>query len=303
MAAKDERRCAFAPGHVTGLFAVHDEGETPLERGSRGAGWCLDKGAWAAVQPTDETVFLLNGEPDDAPVTLTALEHLAGDTPLAVDLRLDLPVGQGFGMSAAGTLAACLATANLLGLDPEKALEATHVAEVEAGSGLGDAIGSWFGSGELRIQPGCPPHGWAMQVQPPQDVGFLYCVLGESIPTRDIIGDPDWAEATRQHGDQAVDRILDAGRERAWELILEESIGFGSHLGLMPTRMLALGQKMPKDVQWGQCMLGSTLWVTGTRGDLERAEALLEGHGPVVRAKVDPNGARMVRDVPPLATP
>lgn len=292
--------CAFAPGHVTGFFAIHDKASDPLARGSRGGGWCLEQGAWAAVQETDETVFLVNGEPDDAPVTLAALENLKTDTPLAVDIRLDLPVGQGFGMSASGTLAACLAASNLLGMEPEMALQAAHKAEVECGTGLGDVIGSWFGGAELRIKPGCPPHGWAMQVQPASDAEFLYCVLGDAIRTADVIRDEHWKAETIRHGDDAVDRILDAGRERAWPLLLEEAIGFGSHLGLMPARMLALGQKFPKDVQWGQAMLGATVWVTGDKGDLERCEALLEGHGPIYRSKVEPNGARIVRGLPPL---
>ena len=70
-------------------------------------------------------------------------------------------------------------------------------------------------------------------------------------------------------------------------------------LGLMPAPMLALGERLPEGLQWGQVMLGSTLWVTGGAGDLERAEALLEGHGRVVRSKVDPNGARLVKAIPP----
>ncbi len=292
--------CAFAPGHVTGLFAVHDEDPDPLKRGSRGGGWCIDKGAWASVQETDETVFLVNGEPDDAPVTLAALENMEIDTALAVDLRLDLPVGQGFGMSASGTLAACLAASNLFGLEPETALQAAHKAEVESGTGLGDVIGSWYGGGEVRLQAGCPPHGSSIRVQPPDNTEFLYCVLGDAIDTREVIRNDEWKAATKRHADEAVDRILDNGRERAWESLIEESIGFGSHLGLMPARMLALGQKFPDDVQWGQCMLGSTVWITGDRGDLERCEALLEGHGPIFRGKVDPHGARIVRSIPPL---
>jgi pantoate kinase len=292
--------CAFAPGHVTGLFSIHDESPDPLQKGSRGGGWCLQQGAWAAVQPTDETVFLVNGEPDDAPVTLAALQNLAPDAQLAVDLRLDLPVGQGFGMSAAGTLAACLAATNLLSIEPERALEAAHKAEVECATGLGDVVGSWFGGAELRIKPGCPPHGWAMQIQPPPDTEFLYCVLGDAIRTSDVIRNEEWKAATKRHGEAAVDRILDAGRERAWAQLLEEAIGFGTQLGLMPPRMLALGQKFPKDLKWGQCMLGATVWVTGDRGDIERAEALLEGHGPLYKSKVEPNGARIVKGLPPL---
>lgn len=296
-----ESASAFAPAHVTGLFAVHDGPSDPLRRGSRGGGWTLEKGAWATVRRTDETVFLINGEPDDAPVTLAAINALCPDVPLAVDLRLDLPVGQGFGMSAAGTLAACLAATNLLDLEPNDALEAAHIAEVTCATGLGDAIGSWFGSGELRIKPGCPPHGWAMQINPPEGTEMLYCVLGDRIDTRGVITDDDWKAATRRHADDAVDRILEAGRERAWEALLEESIGFASHLGLMPARMLALGQKFPKDVKWGQCMLGSTVWISGEGGDLERCEALLEGHGPVFRSRVEKHGARIVRSVPPLS--
>lgn len=291
---------AYAPGHVSGLFAVHDDSPDLLRKGSRGAGWSIDKGAWAEVQETDETVFLVNGHPDDAPVTKYALDLLCPGRPLAVDIRLDLPVGQGFGMSASGTLAACLAAANLHGIEPEKALEAAHQAEVWSGTGLGDAVASWFGGGELRLKPGCPPHGWAMQIAVPQGTQFLYCVLGDAIPTSQIILDDHWKEETRRHGDDAVDRILEAGRERAWETLLVEAVGFGRHLGLMPARMLALSQHFPQEVKWGQCMLGSTLWITGDAGDLERCAAVLEGHGPTFRAGIDAHGARIVRSIPPL---
>ncbi len=291
-------RCAFAPAHVTGLFAVHDVPDDPLRKGSRGAGWCIQRGAWAAVAPADATTVTINGEASDASVTCDALQRLAPDDPVAVDIRLDLPPGQGFGMSAAGTLAACLAATSELDLEPEHALEVTHAAEVTHGTGLGDAIGSWFGGGELRLKPGAPPHGWAMQVHPPEDTEFLFCVQGDRIDTGAIITDEDWKTRTRRHGDEAVDRLLDAGRGAAWPLLLDEAHRFSRGLGLMPPAMLALGERLPEGLHWGQVMLGSTLWVTGDAGDLERAEALLEGHGTIFRSKVDPNGARLVKAIP-----
>lgn len=294
--------CAFAPAHVSGLFAVHDVAADPLAKGSRGAGWCIQQGAWAAVTPQEETTITVNGKPDDAPVTAAALSALAPEQGFDVDLRLDLPGGQGFGMSAAGTLAACLAVTRELDLEPEMALDATHASEVEHGTGLGDAIGSWFGGGELRLKPGVPPHGWAMQIHPPEDQEFLFCQLGGSIPTESIIRDEQWKTATRRHCDEAVDRILDVGRERAWQLLLEESHRFSEELGLMPEAMKRLGADLPDDALWGQCMLGTTMWVTGSTGDLERAEAVLEGHGPIRRSFVDPNGARLVKAVPPLGS-
>jgi pantoate kinase len=291
-------RSAFAPGHVSGLFAVHDEDPNPLKRGSRGAGWSLQHGAYGTVELASATVIRMEGDEADAPVTRSALAFLAPDQGFSVDLHVELPLGQGFGMSAAGTLAACLAAANLLDLAPEEALQATHRAELAHGTGLGDAVGSWFGNGEVRIRPGCPPEGWAMRVEAPEQTGFLFCVLGDPVATASIIRNPEWKATTRKHGDAAVDRLLEAGRPKAWERILVESAVFSQKLGLMPARMRALGDLLPDGVMWGQCMLGSTMWVAGGHGDLERAEALLEGHGLLIHSKVDPNGARLVRSVP-----
>ncbi len=288
---------AFSPAHVTGVFAIHDGSPNPLSRGSRGAGWSLMKGAYAGVEEADETTITINGVPDEAAVTAAALRRLT-DRPLRVEIQLELPVGQGFGMSAAGSLAACLAAADLLGIEPEKALEATHAAEVVEGTGLGDAVGSWFGGGEVRIKPGCPPQGWAMQVPAPNGTEFLFCTLGEGISTKSIIQAHEWKERSRMLGDPAVDVILELGRDRAWNEVLQQSAAFSVALGLRPEKMIELGKQLPEDLHWGQSMLGSTLWVTGDAGDLERAEALLEGHGQIIRAKVDPNGARLVRGMP-----
>jgi pantoate kinase len=286
---------AFAPAHVSGLFAVHDEDPDPLKKGSRGAGWSLDDGAVAQVVKADSLRIRVNGEAVEAAVTRTALGRLAPGQGVDVDLRLALPVGQGFGMSAAGTLAACLAAGDALGLEPEAALEAAHVAEVESGTGLGDAVGSWFGSGEVRMKPGCPPHGWALRIEPPPGTRFLFCVLGHGIPTPSIIRDAAWKRKTRELGDPAVDRILAAKREGAWERILLESSSFSQALGLMPEAMRRAGTLLPAGCTWGQSMLGNTMWVTGPEGDLDVAHRVLVKAGLLLDAGVDANGARLVR--------
>lgn len=288
-------RHAFAPAHVSGLFAVHDEAEEALRKGSRGAGWSLARGARASVDAAAATQVRVQGQEVPAPVTRDALQRLRPGQGFHVDLRLDLPVGQGFGMSAAGTLAACLAAASLCSLDPEEALQATHAAEVAAGTGLGDAVGSWFGSGELRIRPGCPPEGWAMRVEPPAETEFLLCVAGPGIPTPAIIRDAAWKRRTRELGDPAVDRILKAGRADAWPLILEESAAFTRELGLLPDALRRAGEALPAGVTWGQCMLGTSLWATGPAAALDEAAGTLARTGTVLRVPVDSNGARLVR--------
>lgn len=297
---------AFAPAHVSGLFAVHDEHPDPLRKGSRGAGWSLDLGATATARPAamaGHGRLTLGGKPvapTDLPVTRAALSELGRAEGLDIDLRLGLPVGQGFGMSAAGSLAACLAATAELGLEPEAALAATHRAEVGSGTGLGDAIGSWVGAAEVRVAPGIPPHGGATRI----DVGaapFLFLVMGQGIATPRIIRDEAWGRRTREHGDAAVDRILAAGRPDAWRTILGEAHAFSQALGLMPPAMTQLGTTLPAGCAWGQAMLGTTMWVTGPSGPLAEARETLAGtlagvaDSRLVEARVDGNGARLVR--------
>lgn len=286
---------AFAPGHVSGLFAVHDEAPDLLHKGSRGAGWSVELGATASVDLAAATRVAIDGQATDAAVTKDALARLAPGKPFDVRLRLGLPVRQGFGMSAAGTLAACLAAANLLGIEPEEALAATHAAEVASGTGLGDAVGSWFGAGEVRMRPGCPPHGWALRVEPPAGARFLFCVLGAGIPTPSIIRDAAWKKRTRELADPAVDRILAVGRPMAWDAVVRESAAFSQALGLMPDVMKRLGAALPPGVKWGQSMLGNTLWATGPSAALDEARPLLAGAGQLIACGVDAAGARIVR--------
>ncbi|MES2155698.1 MAG: hypothetical protein V4510_11235 [bacterium] len=283
---------AFAPGHVSGLFAVHDEWANALAKGSRGAGWSLDKGATALARPGSGQ-WSVDGVAH-APVTRRALDLLDPRTrELDIRVRLALPVSQGFGMSAAGSLAACLAAADQLGLDGAAALAATHQAEVESGTGLGDAIGSWLGGVEVRVAPGIPPHGGAVQVAAAAD--FLFCVLGDAIATPAVIRDDAWKRRTRAAGDGAVDRILAAGKQAAWPAILAESHAFSLALGLMPATMRRVGERLPSGVSWGQCMLGNTLWATGPASGLADARPILAAAGSVLDAAIDPHGARLVR--------
>lgn len=289
---------AFAPGHVSGAFAVHTEAAELAKKGSRGMGWSTKLGATATVtlRQGSASRIRINGQEATAEVTRQALGTLSPGA-MDVDIHLDLPTGQGFGMSAAGTLAACLAATHELGLEAEDALAAAHAAEVGNATGLGDAVGSWFGSGEVRLRPGCPPDGWAMRIEAPADASFLYCVLGEGIATPSVIRDAAWIAKTQKLGDAAVDRLLAVGRGGAWKALLQESHQFSLDLGLMPQAMRQLGERLPPGLTWGQCMLGNTLWVTGPSDALHAARPMLASAGHVIACGVDANGARMLRDV------
>src|SRR5512136_3066110 len=115
------RAAAFCPGHITGFFEICRSKDV-MSTGSRGAGLCIALGAGSVVRVGEakrQSVSVsINGRASAANVTKRAIEHLVGGDKLktSVSTSLDLPMSQGFGMSAAGSLSAALATAHILGL-------------------------------------------------------------------------------------------------------------------------------------------------------------------------------------------
>ncbi len=116
----------FCPGHVTGFFSIHDEGDNLLKKGSRGAGVNLSLGAMtmAAMEPpkdagSTEPLHLklnvrgVNEFEMDESLYINILESILPDSGIgwkvSLRVRLQLPVGQGFGMSGAGALSAAIA--------------------------------------------------------------------------------------------------------------------------------------------------------------------------------------------------
>jgi len=127
---------AHAPGSVTGLFApAAEEGGT-----AGGASFATADGVVVEVTPASETTVTVDGEPapfEPVERVLGALEVTA-----AVDVRPEVPLGNGFGASGAATLATALAADAEFGLGREREalLDAAYEAEVAAGTGESDVI-------------------------------------------------------------------------------------------------------------------------------------------------------------------
>ncbi|MFB6133075.1 MAG: pantoate kinase [Halanaeroarchaeum sp.] len=182
----DERGTrAFVPGHVTGLFSIHRT-DDPATTGSRGAGLALESGVTVHVRPSEESEIHLDGEE----ISVEAVEFLldAIDRTATVEATTDLPLGSGFGISGAmalGTALAANATFDL-GRSENDLVRMAHVAEIEAGTGLGDVVAQARGGVPIRVEPGAPPAGVMDGIPAVADVEYLD--LGD-LSTPEVLSD------------------------------------------------------------------------------------------------------------------
>jgi pantoate kinase len=185
---------AFAPGHVTGVFRADTRARDPRGRGSVGAGIVLELGARAEARfvpgPRNRLRVIAEG-PGPWPISEEVARRLAPKTSGALTVRIahELPVGQGFGMSAAGALATALAVADLTGRSRSEAVRVAHLADFFGRGGLGGVAALLGGGLEVRLRPGIPPFGEIVHrpFRPPLIVG----VVGGPIPSPKVLNDSE----------------------------------------------------------------------------------------------------------------
>lgn len=305
------RAAAFSPGHVTGLFEIHDQSPEVERRGSRGAGFSLAMGALSYVEmaPAESLridVFL-DKEESEAPVTREAVTFLLreavreGRIPLnkdapkgqrarihvRVSTDLQLPVSQGFGMSAAGALSASLALARCLRLGRSDALRAAHHADVMTRSGLGDVIGASVGGFEIRTAPGLPPYGSTRAF-----VGYgdaVLCVVGGKLETRKVLSDPGARQGVNEAGARCLADLL---KEPTLDNFLLQSQRFAKESGLLTAELERAIHAAGPHGRASMSMLGNSLFAFGKRPD--RLKEALSPFGETMVVPVSEAGARLV---------
>lgn len=310
MNVEPTRAAAFSPGHVTGLFEIHDEHADPERRGSRGAGFSLAEGAVSVVsiEPADSLAIdiALDGVPSEAATTREALTTLLreavklGKIPLNKDApkgsrarirvevhtSLQLPVSQGFGMSAAGALSSALALAKCLRMGRSDAVRAAHLAEVAHRTGLGDVVGAALGGFEVRVKPGLPPWGHVQNF-----VGYgdaVLCVIGGKLETRSVLSDPAKRKAVNDAGSRALATLL---RSPTLTAFLEESQRFARESGLATPELERAMHAAKPHGHASVSMLGNSLFAFG---NVPRLADALAPHGDVRIVPISDAGARTV---------
>ncbi len=175
----------FVPGHITGFFNIEDH-KVSLKKGSCGAGFLLSKGVKTTISPADELAIDINQ--GNSTVIDEVLSILDIETDFKITQDIQLPIGAGFGTSAASAFSLTLALNEFLDLGYSKELcgQVAHMAEVNLGAGLGDVTAQTGHGLVFRTQPGAPGIGEIESFD--YDVHIAWKTFGE-IETSSIIQD------------------------------------------------------------------------------------------------------------------
>lgn len=233
-------------GHITLLFSIHSDSHRLTRQGSRGAGFCVNDGVsvkvWSIEAEGDKPTLLCKIIDDKG---LIAPKHcneqyemllneldLVGLIPhngqqINLEVQLHLPMSQGFGMSAAGLLAAGQALAEYYDFEGENIpARASHRVERSRSSGLGDILALHTGGIELRLEPGAPPEpGYAVSFSG-KCQAILVWLEDQTRHTKGYIDDENWKKMITIAGEDAVGRLSEGtwGPHRWQELLLEADI-------------------------------------------------------------------------------
>ena len=171
-------KSVFVPGHITGFFNIENH-DVSLKNGSCGVGFLLSKGVRTTISPADKLDVDVNQ--GDETVIGEVLKILEIDDTFKITQDIQLPIGAGFGTSAASAFSLTLAINEFLDLGYSEELcgQIAHMAEINLGAGLGDVIAQTGQGLVLRTKSGAPGIGEIKSFR--HDVFIAYKTFGSII--------------------------------------------------------------------------------------------------------------------------
>jgi pantoate kinase len=303
---------AFSPAGISSFFEICDRTAdgTPiadLERvGSRGGGFGIQKGVLTEVTvseaKTNAIRVFINGKfAPEAETTKTALRMLLNKAARAckvvVNHRVEVPIGAGFGTSAAGALTASLALSKALDLPLtyNQIGRIAHVAEVRCKTGLGTVGPLMLGGCGLTVEPGAPGISVIDRIPISDDYVIVAGVFGAT-PTKQVLASAEKRREVNRWGRRTLEAIL---AEPSVENFLACCLDFTEKAGFMTARVKRLVKLAEKAGAVGaaQNMVGEAVHALALEENAaEIAEAFKQvlPNEKILTAKIDSQGARLV---------
>ncbi|MDR3206044.1 MAG: pantothenate kinase [Candidatus Methanoplasma sp.] len=249
---------AYCPAHITCFFRpVHSS--DVLSKGSEGAGIRLKAGTLVHAEETHgRTRVFIDGVESEAKITKLALGYAAPGRNFEIHAVNDLPTGQGFGMSAAGAVAAALCAAESEGGTREEAFRAAHAADIVGGGGLGDVSGILCEHHQpTRIKAGLPPIGRAVDSGAEFPV-LTVAVLGSKMSTAEVLGNKDICSALEAEGAAA---LAEYKRGMSVDSLFRTSNAFSKASGVETAEASeAIRRLNAAGIRAAMCMLGNSIF-------------------------------------------
>jgi pantoate kinase len=279
---------AFCPGHISGYFKKV-AGETSLTTGSIGAGIVITQGVTSSVTPSESPSIEIRYRANDRKMTaisadsppLTSLMDRMGVT-ASVTTECHLPIGAGFGLSAAALLATGTALNRLfsLGLTPRDIALCSHEIEVEHKTGLGDVVAAQAGGRVVRHGPGIDARIERFFDLPEP----LYSVSFGPIHTPTVLGSP----ARMEQVSSAFPSRSPVNARDFFEL----SQQFAMKSGLITDPVKNVLEACEREnIPAGMTMLGEGVFAYG-----KKARAVLSPFGEVYQFGVSPTGPEILEE-------
>jgi len=241
----------YVPVHVTGFFKPHIT-DNPLTTGSIGAGLVLEPGlkcTVSAINSNSINTYFNGSRISIKPVSI--LLNMLKLNNLRVDFKSYAPIGFGYGVSGAATLALALAVLSSK-YEYYRAAQLAHIAEVLCLTGLGDVSAIFKGFMlTIRVKPGAPGIGEVKSLNVSNHIKILAVDL-KPRHTKDVI--TTLADKINTHGlktyrcfmeNPSLESFFDLSR------LFAENVGFITHNineALRKVASLVIGYTVKKGV-------------------------------------------------------
>jgi len=274
----------FAPGHLTGLFQICTDPESPLDKGARGAGVSLTDGVHTrvTVEEAEETSYniSINGQRKrDALVSENVvgkyLPRIKEPVNITIKHTIETPMTAGFGSSGGGALSLSLALNRALeaGLSRVEAAQIAHVVEIECKTGLGSVFAANNGGFGVLYKPGAPGIGEGFTMEDTSGLDVIYLYYGP-IRTKEALSNPKLVARINQIGGSYVDELHESLTQ---ERFLKYSRMFTDHVGLATPNLRKVFDLMdPEGYTFTMAMFGEVAYTVQPREETLRVLELLE---------------------------
>ncbi len=303
---------AFSPAGISSFFEICDttnDGKpiADLEQvGARGGGFGIKKGVTTEVAVSEAkanrlSVFI-NGKPaPQAETTKTVAQSLLNKANMVCDVvvkhHVEVPIGAGFGTSAAGALTIGLALSEALDLHLtyNQIGRIAHAAEIQCKTGLG-TVGALMLSGcILTVEPGAPGIAVIDRIPLRDDYVVVAGMFGFT-PTKKVLASAEKRREVNRWGKKTLEAIL---AEPSLENFLACCLEFAEKTKFMTLRLRRLVKLAEKAGAVGaaQNMVGEAVHAVTLEENAENiAEAFKQvlPNQKILVAKVDFQGARLI---------